>query len=212
VCELGCGPGLPSLVVAKLQQQQHQQMHSLSSSSGLSPLSSNLSTRVIATDLDLVALEMVQKAAEEQGLTNIQTKCIDLTADNNHTIDKINADLYIMSDVFENSAVAKGAAKMTIQALRRGARVWSFAQSDRAQREIYRKELQRLLGVTNDYGTIEWQIFPLDGVGGSGRGVNSDDNDNDNDDDDIEQNQPPAPMMHDKLLLVGLDELNVSYG
>ncbi|GFH60511.1 hypothetical protein CTEN210_16987 [Chaetoceros tenuissimus] len=44
VCELGCGPALPSITLANLGIKQ-----------------------VIASDLDKVALEMIEKAAEEQG-------------------------------------------------------------------------------------------------------------------------------------------------
>ena len=67
-------------------------------------------------------------------------------------------DLYVMSDVFEDGAVARGAALQTVRALRRQkrrvgtegsedgeARVWIFSQSDRAQREGYRSELIDLL-------------------------------------------------------------------
>ena len=48
--ELGCGPGLPSIVLANL---------------GIS--------EVIATDVDLIALQMVEKSAREQNLDNLKT-------------------------------------------------------------------------------------------------------------------------------------------
>ena len=52
-------------------------------------------------------------------------------------------DLVIFSDVFENDAVATGAAQVTRNFLERGTRVWTFAQSDRVQRDAYLKELNR---------------------------------------------------------------------
>jgi len=158
VCELGCGPALPSLVLAGL---------------GL-PL-------VIATDLDELALDMVTKAAQEQGFDNLKTKCVDLTG-NTDVLDQINADLYVMSDVFENGHVAKGAARMTMKALISGSRVWIFAQSDRAQREIFREELKNL--GADKYGTIGWLM---------------------NESDNVE-------LCSDQLLLFDLDEVTVNYG
>ena len=134
VCELGCGPGLPALTLAKL---------------GL--------PRVIATDLDPYALQMVQEAAQEQGLDHIlSTQVMDLTSksatrDIQTMIQDAHIDLFIMSDVFENADVAKGAAKITFQALKEGSKVWTFAQSDRAQREIYLQELYQSLGRTQEY-------------------------------------------------------------
>mmetsp|Transcript_59062 Transcript_59062/g.144523 ORF Transcript_59062/g.144523 Transcript_59062/m.144523 type:complete len:101 (-) Transcript_59062:1515-1817(-) len=60
-----------------------------------------------------------------------------------------DVDLWIMSDVFESKDIACGAAKLTNQILSRrgrsGPTVWVFAQSDRAQREIFLKELRCLL-------------------------------------------------------------------
>ena len=120
VCELGCGPALPSLVIANLGLRE-----------------------VIASDLDEIALEMVKEAAKDQCCDNLSTKCVDLTGDP-AVIDEIGADLYIMSDVFENANVAKGAAGFTMKALQSGAKVWVFAQSDRAQRETYLQALEEL--------------------------------------------------------------------
>jgi predicted nicotinamide N-methyase len=131
-CELGCGPGLPSLTMAQAGCKT-----------------------VIATDVDEVALEMVQKAANEQQLTNLQTMKVDLTGPTG-VLDEILADLYIMSDVFENSQVAFGAANMTMNALNSGARCWVFAQSDRAQRNSYIEKLQEL--GAEKYGLLEWRL------------------------------------------------------
>jgi len=114
VCELGCGPGLPSLTAAKMHCRG-----------------------VIATDLDKFALELVQAAATEQGMTQLTTDQVDLRKDYLPL-----ADLYVLSDVFESAAVAKGAAVLTKNALERGARVWVFAQTDRAQREVYLEEIK----------------------------------------------------------------------
>jgi SAM-dependent methyltransferase len=121
VCEFGCGPGLPSLAAAKLG-----------------------AGRVYATDLDGLALALVKQAAAQQGLSaRLETKQFDLI---HSCTDKIPcADLYIFSDVFENGHVAEGAAKITAELLSRrrttaassSSSVWVFAQSDRAQREIY---------------------------------------------------------------------------
>jgi hypothetical protein len=72
------------------------------------------------------------------------------------------ADLYVLSDVFESADVARGAARLTLEVLRRRTRdeppgpgpfVWVFAQSDRAQRDIYLEEVKRGLG---DGGSLTW--------------------------------------------------------
>jgi hypothetical protein len=172
VCELGCGPGLPSLAAAR---------------SG--------ARRVIATDVDDVALCMVRAAAIEQGFIVVvdDDDDIDRVGDENapriRADDEGNrrgrrgrrpddafvtmkfdltsrdtplptADLYVLSDVFESSSVAEGAAWHVRNVLsnNRGrtwgddrpmsssspssssgifSRVWVFAQSDRAQRDTF---------------------------------------------------------------------------
>jgi len=202
ICELGCGSALPSLTLAKL------------------------GINVIATDIDELALYMAMKAAKEQGITTqqqqqeeehdrmeslvnsnndnnnnnnmFQTKIVDLMGDVN-IINDINADLYILSDVFETNSVAIGAAKMTKKALDSGARVWVFAQSDRAQREVYRVELERLLKEDDDYddddillsssGSLQWKF------------INNNHNDEQFD-----------SLDNTSLLLCDLDEVLVDYG
>ena len=126
VCELGCGPGLPSLAAA---------------SKGC-PL-------VVATDVDKFALELVQAASREQGFDKqLITDQLDLTQNPSHIINKFpwtqQIDLFVMADVFENSMVARGAADLTIEILNSSdSRVWVFAQSDRAQRESYLEIIQK---------------------------------------------------------------------
>jgi len=132
VCEFGCGPGMPSLTAA---------------SCGCS---------VLATDLDEFALELVRKAAEEQNL-NVNTCRFDLIADSEdeekrailaiHERLGAKVDLVIFSDVFENFDVATGTAQLTKYFLDQGSRVWTFAQSDRAQRDGYIRKLNELLGL-----------------------------------------------------------------
>jgi hypothetical protein len=136
VCEFGCGPGLPALTAA---------------SQGCS---------VLATDLDEFALSLVQAAGEEQGL-DVKTLRFDLIADgldpDQHTLRNIHRimggdkiDLILFSDVFENERVARGAAHVTKYFLQHGSRVWTFAQSDRSQREAYIAELNQLLERNHD--------------------------------------------------------------
>jgi predicted nicotinamide N-methyase len=127
VCEFGCGPGLPSLAAAKRN-----------------------ANKVLATDLDTFALELVARAAAEQGL-NVETQRFDLVKDDLDNLDRY--DLYIMSDVFESQQVARGAAHITQQALSTGSSVWVFTQSDRAQREVYLEELRNLL----KSDSLNWQ-------------------------------------------------------
>lgn len=115
VCELGCGPGLPSLTASKKGARV-----------------------VIATDVDECALEMVEAAAKEQGFlvdNRFRTQKFDLTS--RQTSDLPDVDLYILSDVFESGTVAEGAA-FHIQSLlsknnsnqrNKQRRVWVFAQS-----------------------------------------------------------------------------------
>lgn len=128
ICELGCGPGLPSLTAAA---ERHN---------------------VVATDVDELALQLVQAAAEEQGLSDrIITRKLDLVEfdrtgwEGEDEWMKV-VDLFVMSDVFESEAVAIGAARFTkrAQSVSSNCRVWVFAQTDRAQREVYLKELQRM--------------------------------------------------------------------
>lgn len=126
VCEFGCGPGLPSLAAAKLG-----------------------ATKVYATDLDEFALRLVEQASREQNLWDqVITKRFDLSDRSN--IDQTNipkADLYLFSDVFESSHVALGAAKVSqfILSNYKHSRIWVFAQSDRACREGYLKEMRKCL-------------------------------------------------------------------
>jgi predicted nicotinamide N-methyase len=132
VCEFGCGPGLPSLVAARMG-----------------------ASHVYATDIDELGLQLVEEAASQQNLLDRITV---------QTLDLIHADgeevpwahLYIMSDVFENTAVAKGAARLSANILARdSAKVWVFAQSDRAPRETYLRELRLLV----EDETLQWTPY-----------------------------------------------------
>jgi predicted nicotinamide N-methyase len=133
ICEFGCGPGLPSLAAAKFGAQ-----------------------KVIATDLDPLALQLVKKASTEQCLDHVvSTKRFDLTV----KIDKDGgvipeADLYLFSDVFESKHVAMGAAEVSNYILQNSdtARIWVFAQSDRACREDFLIAMRKHLG----YDSLEW--------------------------------------------------------
>ena len=139
ICEFGCGPGLPSIVAASTRATCKRDDDDGTATER---------ARVIATDYDEFALQLVDAAAREQELDSIlSTQIFDLTCSDSELPE---ADLYVMSDVFECREVAIGAAKKTLRALNLGKRVWIFAQSDRAQREIYRDHLNAL-GVA-----VEW--------------------------------------------------------
>ena len=139
VCELGCGPGLPSLTAACCGAR-----------------------KVIATDVDNVALELIKAAAIEQGYIReeerdnedeIETKQqfvirrFDLTSEDDNLP---KADLYILSDVFESSSVAEGAAYHVKSIISNNkqrtkeqvSRVWVFAQQDRAQRDTFLNQMR----------------------------------------------------------------------
>jgi SAM-dependent methyltransferase len=121
VCEFGCGPGLPSLAAAFAG-----------------------SKKVYATDLDTFALDLVTKAAQDQNLSErVEAFPFDLINGNLDDVPK--ADLYVFSDVFESASVAKGAARVSERVLQQSSSVWVFAQSDRAQREVYLQEMRTLL-------------------------------------------------------------------
>ena len=144
ICEFGCGPGLPSIVAASTRATCKRDDDG-------TPTDSRAS--VIATDYDEFALQLVEAAAREQGLDSIlSTQTFDLTCTETELP---GADLYVMSDVFECREVAIGAAKQTLRALNLGKRVWIFAQSDRAQREIYRDHLNALLEESGRVA-VEW--------------------------------------------------------
>lgn len=133
LCEFGCGPGLPSLTAAAL------------------------GASVVATDVDRLALELVDKAAQEQGLSDRLTSFpFDLLQG---TLDQVPpADLYLMSDVFESNHVSRAAARLVLEILSRrdDSHVWVFAQSDRVQRESF---VQELVKITND-ASLKWR--PVD--------------------------------------------------
>ena len=148
VCELGCGPGLPSLTAAALGAKQ-----------------------VFATDVDALALRMVQTAAHDQGWSDrVQASRYDLLSccGSNHEYyshDKDEncpkqefawppaADLYLLSDVFESSHVARGAARLVHALLfnhnndndnKKKTRVWVFCQTDRVQKDAFLETLHEL--------------------------------------------------------------------
>jgi SAM-dependent methyltransferase len=161
VCEFGSGPGLPSLVAARIGACQ-----------------------VYATDIDEFGLQLVQEAARQQDLSErITIQKLDLV---NAYVDQIPwADLYIISDVFENNAVAEGTARLSANILARGsASVWTFAQSDRAPRETYLWELRRLV----QDETLHWTPYDC-------------------------QNPSNRILQYgSKLWLCDIDETNVFYG
>ncbi len=136
VCEFGCGPALPSLTAAMKGAE------------------------VIATDLDECALEMVEAAAREQGYTDdqrFQTRQFDLTCRESIPPE---ADLYIMSDVFESANVASSAAFHVQSILNKNSdgeskrRVWVFAQSDRAQRETFLDAMRETYDETLEWSSL----------------------------------------------------------
>ena len=163
VCELGCGPALPSLVMASM---------------GVNA--------VIATDICDFGLQMAEKAAQDQGLTNFSTRKFDLIKDDFSALSHVGADLFVMSDVFETDKVARGAAKFTIKALESGSKVWVFAQSDRSQREVYKEELLKLGENKIELSNLEWKV--------------------------LEETEEFLAMDHDSLWLCDIDEVRVDYG
>lgn len=129
LCEFGCGPGLPSITAALLGSPQ-----------------------VIATDKDKLALSLVEKASADQNLTtNLRTMEFDLIEDAENIPP---AKVYLLSDIFQSDAVARGAAKIT-QAIweETDSYIWVLAQSDRAQRETYREVVARALNLPD----LNWQ-------------------------------------------------------
>lgn len=187
ICELGCGPGLPSLAAAAAAASQE----------------TNVEFQVIATDIDEFALDLVNAAAKEQGLDHIvSTRKVDLiecgsedwNEDENAWMQEV--DLFVMSDVFELNAVAIGAARFTQRVLSwadngivemkgqatescgKQKRVWVFAQTDRTQREVFLEELQ------NDSSSptlLNWKA-------------------------------PASYNLHERLWLCDVDETTVKYG
>jgi SAM-dependent methyltransferase len=171
LCEFGCGPGLPSLTTALLG-----------------------ATQVYATDVDDLALALVRQAAREQGVSDrVTTGVFDLT-DTEAVVERLPlADLYLFSDVFENAAVAEGAAHITAHILNhQHCCVWVFAQTDRSQREIYLRELRRLL---ND-PTLTWSPSRTPTTSGSWN----------------EKGDSLPKPWKDRLWLCDIDETNVFYG
>ena len=93
---------------------------------------------------------MVRLAAEKQGYVNGRFDTLKFDLMGEASLPK--ADLYVLSDVFESAAVAEGAAGHILSVLDSNfdskgdvlSRVWVFAQSDRAQREVFLTSLQKL--------------------------------------------------------------------
>jgi hypothetical protein len=102
---------------------------------------------------------MVEAAARDQGYLvdqRFRTQQFDLTSRRNILPE---ADLYVLSDVFESSDVAEGAAFHVQSILSKNSdsgskrRVWVFAQSDRAQRETF----LRIMRESYDE-TLQWTL------------------------------------------------------
>lgn len=156
VCEFGCGPALPSLTLAKTCRVRN----------------------VVATDIDPIALEMVRLAADQQGISfQIKTQIYDLLQDPSDDNILPDADLYILSDVFESANVAIGAARLTCQILASSStsRVWVFAQSDRVQRDSYLqylKQHQTNPSIFSQFGnddddeldSLQWKSYKTDDI------------------------------------------------
>ena len=192
VCEVGCGPGLPSLAAAAVAAQRRQQ-------------NQPRAVEVVATDVDGFALELVAAAAGEQGLSGVlRTRKLDLLADHDHgggsgSGSGSGIDLLVLSDVFESGAVAVGAAGLSHRVLSRGGRVWAFAQGDRVQRDAYLGELSRLRLSRRRH---------------NGDDIDDDDNDNDDDDEEDEWSWKPHgsyALRSDRLWLCDVDETAVDY-
>ena len=94
VVEIGCGLGLPSLAAARA------------------------GSAALATDRDGVALEFVQAAAEDQGLS-LKTARFDV---DDETAPLPLGELVVFCDVFVTNAVAASCATRVAEALRRGSR------------------------------------------------------------------------------------------
>ena len=187
VCELGCGPGLPSLALAA----------AYASTLRVKEEGSGMPTHVIATDIDPLALQLVEASAKEQNLRwhypVLSTQIFDLTSE-----EKLpDADLYVLSDVFETNYIALGAAKHTVRALLNGKHVWVFAQSDRAQRDIYREEVLRLISEQLEYQNDDKTDFAL-GLISTQRH-------------ELHWMQAFPKSITERLWLCDVDELSVSY-
>lgn len=124
-----------------------------------------------------------------------------------------DVDLFVMSDVFECEAVAVGAARLTQrvlswtegsqddidninnnidgtrQSFRKKTRMWVFAQTDRAQREVYLRELRNLSLPLSEEETGDSSSSPL-----------------------LEWSAPGSYNLDDLLWLCDVDETLVDYG
>ena len=125
VCELGCGPGLPSIAAASVFMEEKK---------------GNM--EVLATDLDPLAVEMVRKAADDQGFGKGVFRCGIFDLESRGELPP--ADLYVLSDVFETNSIAVHSAYHVAEAVKEGKQVWVFAQADRIQREAFLDELSTL--------------------------------------------------------------------
>ena len=152
---------------------------------------------MVATDVDEFCLRMAKCAANAQNLSSIfHTEVFDVVTGGSEGCDKLlngnKVDMYIMSDIFESSHVAIGAAQMTLRALEEGSIIWCFAQSDRANREVYLKEVKRLLleeNVSKDDVNLKWKSL--------------------DDSNHVMRNELDAPL--DKLFLWDVNEEKVNY-
>ncbi|CAJ1932416.1 unnamed protein product [Cylindrotheca closterium] len=166
MCEFGCGPGLPSLAAA------HTNHYSQVVATDLDEFCLEL-VQAAAKDQGLehvITTQVLDLTKDPKMLLGLSTTAE--ASEGDDSVSEINAassssssprplpssyawmkdiDLFVMADIFENSQVAKGAAAwtkflMNSSSLHRP-RIWVFAQSDRAQREIYLETLKEICGM-----------------------------------------------------------------
>jgi len=155
VCEFGCGPGLPSLTIAKVVHDALLNDNNKHSHDTLAPPP----IHVVATDIDPMALQLVSQAAKDQNLTSkfISTERFDLLSQPGE-VSIPQANLYILCDVFESKHVIQGAARIIHSILYQQPtsslvsppdllhkrQVWIFCQSDRIQKETFIEEFHNV--------------------------------------------------------------------
>jgi len=189
VCEFGCGPGLPSIAAAAALDAAAAVVRAASNSSMSGVRSNgigNSNSKVYATDVDRFALQLVRAAARDQDLSHLLVAVPydlllvdDVDVDSNggeNESDGVDvppsppprADLYLLSDVFESSDVARGAARVVRRILlspspssskskSNSSKVWVFAQSDRVQREVFLEELKKYCRSRPD--SLRWRPY-----------------------------------------------------
>ena len=146
VLEIGAGTGLCSLAIASLSAERQREGHL--GRSRKAPRAPAIKTQVIASDIDPVTVELVQRSARDMDLS-IEGLQFDLCDASNHLP---SYDWLIAADMLYSNDLALSVADFCAQALDGGARVL-IADPGREPRKTFLQRLQLRTGIRGKFQT-----------------------------------------------------------